>query len=262
MVTVDLNADLAEGDDLSAGDLGVLESVTSVSLACGFHAGSRTVMRATSAAAVARGVVIGAHVSFRDRHGFGRRPVDVAPAQLVEDIVEQCAVLDEEVAVTGGRVAYVKPHGALYNLMGTDASVAASVVEAVVRHPSGVLVAQAGTVVVDPARRAGLRVVLEGFLDRGYLADGRLAPRRQPGAVIDDPDALAGRAVSLVHRGGVDAVDGTWTPVAVETLCIHGDSPTAPAAARAVRSALELAGITLSPFVTASHPGPAGAGPL
>jgi KipI family sensor histidine kinase inhibitor len=248
MVEVDLNADLGEGEVFSSADLGVLGSVTSVSLACGFHAGNRRVMRAAAAASLSRGVIIGAHVSFRDRDGFGRRTIDVQPTQLVNDIVEQCAVLSEEVDAAGGTVAYVKPHGALYNRMGADPIIAASVVEAVSRQNNRVLVAQAGTAVVEVALRAGLRVVLEGFPDRGYLADGRLVPRRDPGARVDDPSVAAQRAVSLVIRGGVEAIDGAWAQINVETLCIHGDAPNAADAARRVRSALEAEGITLRPF--------------
>ncbi len=249
VVSIDLNADLAEGSALSRSDVAVLASVTSASLACGFHAGSRGVMRDTAAAALAHGVVIGAHVSFRDREGFGRRAIEVGAVQLVDDILEQCQALDQEVKSVGGTVAFVKPHGALYNMMGTDSSTAAAVVDAVARHGSRVLVAQAGSAAVDPARRAKIRLVPEGFPDRAYLAGGRLAPRDDPGAVIGDPAAVARRAVSLIGRGGVDAVDGIWTPVEVETLCIHGDSPGARRVARAVRVALEAEGIILAPFV-------------
>ncbi len=119
VVTVDLNADLAEGDRLSPVDLAILDSITSASLACGFHAGNRQVMRATAEAALERGVVIGAHVSYRDRDGFGRRAVDVSPGQLIDDIVEQWTVLDSEVGAVGGTVTFVKPHGALYNQDGS-----------------------------------------------------------------------------------------------------------------------------------------------
>lgn len=261
MAMVDLNADLAEGEELSAADVAVLDAVTSTSLACGVHAGNRRVMLATAIAALARGVVIGAHVAFRDREGFGRRVLDVEPAQLVDDIVEQCRVLDEVVTAAGGRVAFVKPHGALYNLMGTDPTVAASVVDAVSRHPSRVLVAQAGTVVVAVAQRAGIRMVPEGFCDRGYRADGRLAGRDDAGGVIDDPAVAARRAVSLVVRGGIEAVDGTWTPVGLETLCIHGDNPHAADTARAVRSVLEDQGVTLTPFVREAAPSPSDSRP-
>jgi len=258
VVSVDLNADLAEGAELSPADVSVLGSVTSVSLACGFHAGSRGLMRATAAAALARGVIIGAHVSFRDRDGFGRRAIEVTTTQLVDDIVEQCEVLDEEVGSVGGTVSFVKPHGALYNLMCTDSSTAAAVVDAVARHSSRVLVAQAGSTVADLARRTDVRLVPEGFPDRAYLADGRLVPRHEAGAVIEDPAVVARRAVSLVDRGGVEAEDGTWTPVEVETLCIHGDSPHAPRTARDVRVALESQGVILTPFVPELHHRPAG----
>lgn len=244
-----MNADLAEGDTLSAADRAILDTITSVSLACGFHAGNRRVMTDTARVALAGGVAIGAHVSFRDREGFGRRPMAVAPPQLVRDIVEQCDVLDEVVGSVGGTVAFVKPHGALYNLMGVDLDVADAVVEAVARHPSGVLVAQAGTAVVTRARRAGLRIVPEGFPDRGYLNSGLLASRQQPGGVIDDPAAVARRAVALAEGAGVEAVDGTVVAVDVETLCIHGDAADAPEAARHVRAALEAAGFTVRSFV-------------
>jgi len=250
--TVDLNADLAEGDRLSPTDVGILDSVTSTSLACGFHAGNREVMRATADAALQRGVVIGAHVSYRDRDGFGRRPIEVAPDRLIDDIVEQWAVLDAEVRAVGGTVTFVKPHGALYNRMGADASVAASVVEAVSRLGGRVLVAQPGTGVVGCGAEAGVRVVVEGFPDRGYLSDGRLAPRHRFEALIDDPAVAARRAVSMVKQGGVEAVDGTWVPVEVETLCIHGDSPGAVETARQVRSALEAEAVGLRSFIMAA----------
>jgi 5-oxoprolinase (ATP-hydrolysing) subunit A len=249
VATVDLNADLAEGDHLSPVDLGVLDSITSVSLACGFHAGNRGVMRATAAAALERGVVVGAHVSYRDRDGFGRRDIEVSPAQLIDDIVEQWAVLDGEVRAVGGMVAFVKPHGALYNRMGRDPPVGDAVVEAVSRLDSRVLVAQSGTGLVGRGHTAGLQVVAEGFPDRGYLGDGALAPRGRPGALVDDPATAAQRAVSMVVHGGIAAVDGRWVSVAVETLCIHGDSPGAVETARQVRSALEAEAVTLRPFV-------------
>jgi 5-oxoprolinase (ATP-hydrolysing) subunit A len=256
MDAVDLNADLAEGETLTSADLALLDVVTSANLACGFHAGSRALMREAAAVCHGRGIAIGAHVSYRDRDGFGRRPVERAPELLVGDIVEQCAALSEEAGAVGGQVDYVKPHGALYHRMGVDPAVAASVVDAVRRGPAPLLVAQPGTVVVAVARRAGVRVVFEGFPDRGYLPSGALTDRGGPGAVIDDPAAVAERARSLVERGGVAAVDGAWTLVEVDTLCIHGDTPGAAAAARAVRSALVAAGVLVRSFL-ASGPGTA-----
>jgi 5-oxoprolinase (ATP-hydrolysing) subunit A len=250
MDAVDLNADLAEGEVLTAGDRAVLGLVTSANLACGFHAGNRVVMRAAAEVCRQRGIAVGAHVSYRDREGFGRRPVERSFDLLVADILDQCAVLAEEAAAAGTAVSYVKPHGALYNRMGVDPEVAASVVEAVARQGARVLVAQAGTVVVGIAARAGVRVALEAYPDRGYLPSGLLVPRREPGAVITDPARVAARALALVERGGVEAVDGSWTPVEAETLCLHGDSPGAADVARTVRSALDGAGISLRPFTT------------
>ncbi len=251
MTAIDLNADIAEGAELTEDDLGILDSVTSASLACGFHAGGRSVMRAAAEACVGGGVLIGAHVSFRDREGFGRRPLPVGRQQLIDDIVEQCAVLTAEVVAAGGTVDFVKPHGALYNMMGSDPEVAAAVVEGLARSGAGTLVAQSGTEVAAAARASGLRVVSEGFPDRGYLPDGRLSPREGPGALIEDPMVAGRRAVSMVRRGGVEAVDGSWTAIEAETLCIHGDSPDAAITARTVRSWLESDGIILRPFIQA-----------
>jgi len=249
VATVDLNADLAEGDELTPTDVGILDSVTSVSLACGFHAGNRGVMRATAHAALQRGIAVGAHVSYRDRDGFGRRVIEVEPDQLVDDILEQWSVLDHEVRSVGGTVTFVKPHGALYNRMGADPSVAASVVEAVARLGGRVLVAQSGTGVVRRAAGAGLRVVAEGFPDRGYLANGSLAPRHRPGALVDDPAIAARRAVSMATRGGVESVDGTWVQIDAQTLCLHGDAPGAVETARQVRAALEAEAMGIRSFV-------------
>jgi UPF0271 protein len=253
MVTIDINADLGEGDTVTPSDLAVLDAVSSASLACGFHAGSPTVMRASASACVARGVVIGAHVSFRDREGFGRRAVVFQPAQLVADIAEQLLTLRDALAAIGATVEFVKPHGSLYNQMGTDAEVAACVVEAMVDRGPGVLVAQSGTVVVELARRAGLRVVSEAFPDRGYRADGRLASRDEAGALVEDEALVAERALTLVRRGGITALDGAWTPVEVDTLCIHGDAPGAARAARAVRDGLEGDGVAVASFITAAE---------
>ena len=258
VIAVDLNADLAEGEALTPGDLALLDVVTSGSLACGFHAGGRRVMRAAAQACLSRGITIGAHVSYRDRAGFGRRAVDRPGPLLARDIIEQCEVLSGEVEAAGGSVAYVKPHGALYNRMGVDEEVAWSVIEAVTVMGIPVLVAQAGTSVVEPARAAGLRVVAEGFPDRGYRPGGLLAPRGQPGAEFTDPVVVGRRAVSLAVRHGVDAVDGTWTAIDAETLCIHGDAPNAAETARTVHAMLATEGIALRPFSPNARHGASG----
>ncbi len=260
MAAVDLNADLAEGTSLTASDRGVLDVVTSASLACGFHAGNPAVMRAAAAACLARGVAIGAHVSFRDREGFGRRPLDVPPAVVTADIVEQVAVLAEAIGPEGADIAYLKPHGALYNLMGTDPDLAAAVVEAARATGIGLLVGQSPSAIVRPAAGAQLVLVPEGFPDRGYRRDGRLVPRGEPGAVFGDPATVAARAVSLVVRGGIESVDGAWTALEVETVCVHGDTPGAALTARAVRDALESASVVVRAFAGPPPDGGNGAG--
>ncbi len=158
-------------------------------------------------------------------------------------------ILDEQVRAVGGALSFVKPHGALYHRMGVDPAVASAVVRAVTRAGAGALVAQAGTVVEVVATRAGLRVVREGFPDRAYLRDGRLAPRDRPGAVVEDPLSTGRRAVALTRDGGIEALDGTWTPVQAETLCIHGDAEHAPETAGTVRAALEREGVTVRSFI-------------
>ncbi len=221
---VDLNADVGEG--LEA-DAELLRIVTSANVACGFHAGDAGTMRAVCDAAFAAGVVVGAHVSYRDRDGFGRRELDVDPATLEAEAAEQIEALQE---AAGGRVAYVKPHGALYHRASVDDAAAAALV--VAAAPLAVL-AFPGSRLLARAREAGLTAVEEGFADRAYGADGSLVARSDPGAVLD-ADAAAAQAVALVAR--------------VRSVCVHSDTPGAAALAARVRSALEQAGVELRPF--------------
>jgi 5-oxoprolinase (ATP-hydrolysing) subunit A len=254
---IDLNADLGEADELTPSDVAVLDSISSASVACGFHAGSPAVMQATSVAASARGVAIGAHVSYRDREGFGRRDLELPAEQLLADIEEQVGLLRQvtrAVAIDAGdnpapEVTFIKPHGALYNRMGRDPDTASVVLEAVRRcDPPLMLLAQAGTDLVQRGRDAGLVVVGEAFCDRAYRPDGTLVPRSEPGSVITDPDEVARRAVSLVLDGGVEAVGGYWLAIMADSLCVHGDSPGAAESTRAVRAALTDAAITVRAF--------------
>ncbi|MHB1711045.1 MAG: 5-oxoprolinase subunit PxpA [Acidimicrobiales bacterium] len=248
MAAVDLNADLGEGETLLPSDLAILDCVTSANLSCGFHAGNATVMRDCAEAAIGRGVVIGAHVSYRDRPGFGRRPLDVPADQLMADIVEQYGVLDAVVRSAGGSLSYIKPHGALYHRMGEEDAVAAVVTGAARECGCGILLAQAGTGVADPERGADVAVFGEAFADRSYLPTGKLVPRHRPDAVIHDPASVAQRALSLVTEGGIETVDGSWLALRFESLCVHGDTPTASASARAVRAALDAAQVVVRPF--------------
>jgi 5-oxoprolinase (ATP-hydrolysing) subunit A len=249
--TVDLNADLGEGFGVwrLGDDDALLGIVTSANVACGFHAGDPSTMRRVCTSAVAAGVAIGAQVAYRDLAGFGRRFVDVEPGELADDVLYQLAALDGVARASGGRVRYVKPHGALYNAVVTHEAQAAAVVAAVRDlDPSLPVLGLPGSALLRAAEGAGLRTVAEGFADRGYTADGTLVPRRDPGALVHDPAQVAARAVRMAAEGEVEAVDGTVVPVSVESVCVHGDTPGAVELARAVRAALAGAGLGPAPF--------------
>jgi len=222
---VDLNADVGEGSDA---DEELLETVTSANVACGFHAGDARTMRAACDAAAAAGVTIGAHVSYRDRESFGRRELDVDTSTIRDETAEQIEALQ---AASGGRVAYVKPHGALYHRASVDDACAAAIVAA--SAPLAVL-GFPGSRLLERARAAGLAAVEEGFADRGYAMDGTLLPRSAAGALLDAA-AAAAQAVALASQ--------------VRSLCVHSDTPGAAVLAARVRAALEQAGIELRPFV-------------
>jgi UPF0271 protein len=249
--TVDLNADLGEGFGVwrLGDDDALLGVVTSANVACGFHAGDPSTMRRVCAGAVAAGVVIGAQVSYRDLAGFGRRFIDVPPAELTDDVLYQLAALDGIARTEGGRVAYVKPHGALYNAAVHHEAQARAVVDAVAAYDAGLpVLGLPGSSLLRRAEAAGLRPVAEGFADRGYTAEGTLVPRREAGALVSDPAVVAERAVRMVVDGVVAAVDGTTVDLAVASVCLHGDTPGAVALARAVRAALEAEGLRPAPF--------------
>jgi UPF0271 protein len=248
---IDLNADLGEGFGVwtLGDDDALLGIVTSANVACGFHAGDPSTMRRVCERAADRGVAVGAQVSYRDLAGFGRRFIDVEPGELADDVLYQLAALDGIARTTGGRMTYVKPHGALYNAVVHHEAQARAVVDAVRAFDDRLpVLGLPGSVLLRIAGEAGLRTVAEGFADRGYTPAGTLVPRRKPGALVDDPATVAERAVRMAADGEVVAVDGTRVPVRVESVCVHGDTPGAVALARAVRSALEAAGLTPAPF--------------
>jgi UPF0271 protein len=250
---VDLNADLGEvADGVPTDDAGLVEVVTSANVACGFHSGDATTMRRVSGLCVERGVAIGAQVSYRDREGFGRRFLDVDPAALAGDVLEQVASLDALARSVGGRVTYVKPHGALYNAVVHHEAQAAAVVDGVLAFDDSLAVlGLPGSRWLALAEAAGLRPVREAFADRAYSADGTLVPRGEPGAVLTDEAAVVDRCVRLATAGEVVAADGTVVRVDAESLCLHGDTPGAVRLVRAVRTALAGAGIGLAPFTGA-----------
>lgn len=251
---MDLNSDLGEsfgtwrmGDDAS-----MLDIVTSANVACGFHAGDPAGILDTLRAAAARGVAIGAHVAYPDLAGFGRRNMDPSSRELVADVIYQIGALQALAAAAGTRVSYVKPHGALYNTIAHDRRQAADVVTALLELDGGlVLMALAGSPLLDWARERGVPVVAEAFADRAYMPDGALVSRREAGAVLHDPEQVADRMLDLVRTGAITAIDGRRVRLQADSICVHGDSPGAVAMARAVRWRLESAGIPLSPFAGA-----------
>jgi UPF0271 protein len=251
-VLVDLNSDVGEsfgrwelGDDEA-----VLAVVTSANVACGFHAGDATTLRRTCEVAVSRGVVVGAQVGYRDLAGFGRRFIDMDPVELADDVVYQIGALDALARTAGTRVRYVKPHGALYNAVVHHEEQARAVVDAVRSYDRDLpLLGLPGSVLLGLADRAGLTVVREAFADRAYTPDATLVSRREPGAVLHDPDEVADRVVRLVTDGTLTAVDGSEVRVTADSVCVHGDSPGAVAMAERVRQRLAEAGVSLRAFV-------------
>ncbi|MEU8345204.1 UPF0271 protein [Actinomadura meyerae] len=249
MAVIDINADLGEGFGIweLGDDLALLDVITSANVACGFHAGDPLIMRRVCAAAVARGVTIGAQVSYRDLPGFGRREMDVAAPELTAEVLYQIAALDGIARAEGGRVAYVKPHGALYNRVSRDPVQAGAVAEAVrAYNPSLPLLTLPGSAVHEVAD--GLTVVAECFADRAYTPSGGLVSRREPGAVVHDQEAVVRRAVRMAVDGTVVAADGSEVSLKARSICVHGDTPGAVSLARSVRSALSGAGVALEPF--------------
>ncbi|HET8616852.1 MAG TPA: 5-oxoprolinase subunit PxpA [Actinomycetales bacterium] len=251
MVTLDLNSDLGEGYGRWAlgDDEGLLGVVTSANVACGFHAGDPLTMRQVCDQAVARQVSIGAQVGYHDLVGFGRRFIDVDPRQLTQEVIYQVAALDGFARVAGSRVRYVKPHGALYNVIGHHVEQATAVVEAVLEYDRTLpVLGLPGSVWLRLAERAGLTVVHESFADRAYASDGTLVPRGRPGAVLHDVDLIARRCVALATGEAIEDVDGRPLRLTTASVCVHGDTPGAVDIARRVRQTLEDAGVTVEPF--------------
>jgi 5-oxoprolinase (ATP-hydrolysing) subunit A len=249
--TIDLNSDLGEGFGAwtMGDDASILAVVTSANIACGCHAGDATIMRRTCEKAVELGVRIGAHVSYRDLAGFGRRAMDVTASELTNDIIYQIGALAACARVAGGEVSYVKPHGALYNRIVSDEYQAEAVLEAIRSYsPALAVLGLPGTRFMDLARQAGIRAVPEGFADRAYDDDGQLVSRQQARSVIHDLTEVADRAVRMATTGVVISVGGSEIMNSPESLCIHSDTPGAAAMAAAVRAALHHAGLRIRAF--------------
>lgn len=242
---MDLNADLGEG---GPADPQLLDLVTSASVACGYHAGDPLVMLDTARMAASRGVALGAHPSYPDREGFGRRPMRMEADELFATVLYQVGAMAAAAAAVGTSLRFVKPHGALYNQAATDPDVAEPVVRAAASTGLALLCPY-GSAMQRLGTTMGVRCFSEAFADRGYAPDGTLVDRSSPGALIDDPSEVARRAVRLAARREVEASDGSVIRVPADSLCLHGDTPGAVELARSVRRALEDAGMTLRPFV-------------
>jgi UPF0271 protein len=248
---IDLNADLGEGFGRwqLTDDERLLSVVTSANVACGFHAGDAVTMRRVCSLAVERGVTIGAQISYQDLAGFGRRAMDVPPAELAAEVAYQIGALEVFARAAGARVAYVKPHGALYNRVVHDEEQAGAVVEGVLLADAALTVlGLPGSRLLELARAAGLPAVAEAFADRAYTEHGTLVPRGQDGAVVTDPDAVLARSVSLARSGRVVSGAGTEIAVRARSLCLHGDTPGAVDLALRVRRGLEESGVRVEAF--------------
>lgn len=230
-------------------DAAMLDIVSSANVACGFHAGDPSIMRAVCRSAAERGVAIGAHVSYRDIAGFGRRFIDVDPCELADDVTYQIGALDAFARSAGTRVAYVKPHGALYNTIGHHEQQAAAVVAGIAAFRPLPIMGLPGSAVLRLAAAAGLPIVGEAFVDRAYNSDGTLVARSHPGAVLSSVAVIAARALTIACTATVIAIDGTTISIAADSLCVHGDTPGAVAIATTVRAALEDADVMIASFV-------------
>lgn len=259
MATIDLNCDMGEGFGAyrAGSDEQLMPYITSANIACGFHAGDAGTMRRTVKLALRHRVAIGAHPGLPDMAGFGRRKMDISPAEAYEMTVYQIGALQAFARAEGGRLSHVKPHGALYHMAAADARLAEAVAEAVYDVDGGLLLfGLAGSELIRAGERIGLRTVREAFADRSYEADGTLTPRGTEGAVLTDAAAAAAQVADIVLSGSIRTSQGALLRLQAETVCVHGDTPGAAEHLKALRLELERAGIGVAP-VSATEPGTA-----
>ena len=248
---IDLNCDMGEGFGAYrlGNDEALMGLVTSANIACGYHAGDPLVMDRTVRLAAQYGVGIGAHPGFPDLAGFGRRAMQLAPEEIENAVLYQVGALAAFARSVGSELAHVKPHGALYNMAAKDIEVAWAIARGVARAGEEIIVVGlAGSVMIEAALEAGLRVAREGFADRAYEADGSLRSRKLDGALIHDPETAAERAVRIARDGIAVAYTGEEIPLQVDTLCVHGDTPGAVEIVKAIRRRLEEAGVEVAPM--------------
>jgi UPF0271 protein len=252
MHTIDLNSDLGEGFGpwTMGDDAAMLAVVSSANVACGGHAGDTETMFNTCRTAADHGVVIGAHPSYVDREGFGRRIIPMRPDEIGRMVVAQVGALAAIARLAGTEVRYIKPHGALGNVAAADADVATGIIDAVrSAFPTMAILAISGTQLEVVARAAGVEVYSEIFADRAYQPNGLLVPRSQPGAVIHDAEQAAQRLIEYVESGRMTVIGGDPIELAADSVCVHGDTPGAVEMAHLVRAQLIDAGLAPRPFL-------------
>ncbi len=253
---INLNADLGEsfGPWKMGDDSALLQIVKSANVACGFHAGDPTVMQETVRLAIAQGVSIGAHPSYPDLQGFGRRVMQMSAKDLESTLIYQIGALQAIAAAEGGRVTHVKPHGALHNVACADHAVACTVVNAVRKlDPTMILLVPAHSILAKAAEDTGQPVRYEVFADRTYLDDGQLTPRSREGAVIHDSQRCVDHVLRMINAQAIVSASGLHLPCRIDSICVHGDGVEAVATANAIRLALEAAGYTLESLSNLSH---------
>lgn len=248
---IDFNSDLGEGFGTYrlGDDEAILGAVSSANIACGFHAGDPTVMRRTLALCKRLGAAPGAHPGYLDLLGFGRRPMTISPDEIYDHVIYQIGALYGTARGVGLTLQHVKPHGSLYNQACVEPALAEAIVRAVKAFDPGLILLVPGNSAMAAAgRAAGLRVAAEVFADRAYTPDGQLVDRKLPGSMIEDPGVAAARVLQMVEQGTVTAIDGTTISLAADSVCVHGDSPTAVKFAVAVRQALTERGVAIRPL--------------
>ena len=245
MISVDLNCDMGEG---CPNDAALMDFVSSVNIACGYHAGDAETMRKTVETAIEKGVAIGAHPGYADKANFGRTPMSLTSAEVYEIVGDQIISLRDICRSAGADLGHVKPHGALYNQSARNAQLAAAIAKAVKDiDPKLVLFGLSGSVSLDEGRKAGLHTASEAFADRTYGRDGKLTPRTEPNALIKDVDAATQQAIQMVRDGTVVATSGETVPIKADTICIHGDGDRAREFAKAIFVKLNGSGVTIRP---------------
>lgn len=245
---VDLNADLGEsfGAYTIGMDEDVIKHITSANVACGFHAGDPLVMEKTVAIAKAAGTAVGAHPGFPDLQGFGRRNMKVTPAEAKAYIKYQVGALKAFTDAAGIKLQHVKPHGAFYNMAAVDEKLAVAICEGIKEvDPALILLGLAGSCHIKAAETVGLRAASEVFADRGYMDDGTLVPRSQPGAMIHDTDEAIARTIRMVKEGTVVTVSGKEIPIKADSVCVHGDNPKAIEFVEKIRAKLSEEGVSV-----------------